>query len=310
MRILGHIHTFNDSGVIDRSLQALLDQTRPLDGIIIVDNASVDDTLQRWFPPIVTVIRHSENRGTSGTVITGFRYALEHGYDWIWILDADSAPEKDALAKLIDLHATLPAEQRDRILALASSPGRPGPDPRREHHGGIVFTPRGHRRVHPDPGAVSYECDATVWSGCLFSLSAVSQIGLPPADYVLDTGEYEYGYRGKCLGYKIIVHQGSIFDHNIGRPPSAHFRRYRLGPLSVAFLELPPIRCYYITRNSVYFWLHEYRPQNIWVVLRLIRMLIPLILNFVARPVTNRRQLSACLRGILDGLAGRMSRRY
>ena len=81
MRILGYIHTFNDEEVIDRSVRALLDQTRSVDKVILVDNASMDGTLDRTFSEHVRVIRHPENRGTAGAVITGFEYALEHGFD-------------------------------------------------------------------------------------------------------------------------------------------------------------------------------------------------------------------------------------
>jgi glycosyltransferase involved in cell wall biosynthesis len=45
VRIVGHIHTFNDEEVIDRSLHALLRQTCPVDEIILVDNGSTDGTL-------------------------------------------------------------------------------------------------------------------------------------------------------------------------------------------------------------------------------------------------------------------------
>ena len=120
MKILGHIHSFNDEDVIERSLQALLDQTHPLHEIVIVDNGSTDRTLERVFPRPVTVIRHEENRGTSGAVVTGFQYALDHGYDWIWIFDADTAPRNDALEKLLSLYMTLGPKLRPQIRVLAS----------------------------------------------------------------------------------------------------------------------------------------------------------------------------------------------
>src|SRR4051812_34400190 len=95
MRILVHIHTFNDADVINATIAALQKQTRSPDEILVVDNASSDDTLQQPSLKDVTVIRHPENRGTSGAVHTGIGYALERGYDWIWIFDADSRPEPD-----------------------------------------------------------------------------------------------------------------------------------------------------------------------------------------------------------------------
>src|SRR6476660_4982428 len=108
MRILAHIHTFNDADIIDRTIDAVLRQTRPVDGILVVDNASTDDTLERPSVKNVMVLREVENGGTSGAVHSGLQFALEHKYDWIWIFDADSIPESDALEKLLDLYAGLP----------------------------------------------------------------------------------------------------------------------------------------------------------------------------------------------------------
>ena len=41
MRILGHIHTFNDEEIIDRSLRALLDQTYPVEEIVTEKNENL-----------------------------------------------------------------------------------------------------------------------------------------------------------------------------------------------------------------------------------------------------------------------------
>ena len=121
MRILGHIHTFNDEEIIDRTVQALLDQTYPVDEIVLVDNASQDRTLARSFPKQVIIIRHSENQGTSGAVATGMEYALGKQYDWIYLLDADSLPRKDALQRLIEFYEGLPLKE-----PRVRGPARPG----------------------------------------------------------------------------------------------------------------------------------------------------------------------------------------
>lgn len=113
MRILTHIHTFNDEDVIERALQAILAQTYTAHEILLVDDGSSDQTLKRVFPEQVTVIQHQSNLGTSGTVSTGLQYALTKPYDWLWVLDADSLPRQDALEKLVDLYMSFdPATQR------------------------------------------------------------------------------------------------------------------------------------------------------------------------------------------------------
>ena len=91
MKVLGHVHTFNDAEVVDDVIRALSVQSYPLAEIILVDNASTDETLDRVFPENVTVIRLPENGGTNGSVIAGFSHAIEQGYDWIKDEVADAA---------------------------------------------------------------------------------------------------------------------------------------------------------------------------------------------------------------------------
>jgi len=61
------------------------------------DNGSTDGTLDRIFPKHVTVVRNPADLGTSGSVAVGLNHSLMEGFDWTWVLDADSVPEPDAV---------------------------------------------------------------------------------------------------------------------------------------------------------------------------------------------------------------------
>lgn len=306
MKILGHIHTFNDEDVIERSLAALSSQTRPVDHIILVDNASRDATLKRCFPVHVTVIRHSKNLGTNGAVRTGFQYAMAHGYDWVWIFDADTAPHPDALQRLMAYYEELSPTDRQALWLLSCLHLDP---PGIVSFYGSTFT---SRRASPVliTGGRPVEIDATIWSGSLYRISAVHTVGLPSEDYVLDWGEYEYGYRGKRKGYRAMMHPGSLVDHNIGGSPALQFSTYRIGPWLFRMRELPPIRCYYLVRNLLYFWVYEYHIRTVRTLLPCFVRIAKLVLSFGLRPFSHRRELAACCRGILDGVGRRMERRY
>ena len=119
MRVLAHIHTLNDEAVIGQILEGLRRQTRPPDAVIIVDNGSTDATLDREFPSSITVVRHGRNLGTSGAIVTGMKHALAHGFDWIWLFDADSVPGPDALEKLLAFYDDLPKAEKEPICFLA-----------------------------------------------------------------------------------------------------------------------------------------------------------------------------------------------
>ena len=94
---------YNEGQVLPRQIEALLRQTRPLQEIIVVDNASTDGTsalLANRYPQ-VKVLRMPDNLGAGGAVAAGMAYAaLEKRHDWVWTFDADSAPNKDALQAL------------------------------------------------------------------------------------------------------------------------------------------------------------------------------------------------------------------
>lgn len=307
MRVLGHIHTLNNEAVIERSLAALLAQTHPLDRVVIVDNGSTDATLARAFPPEVEVLRLGENLGTSGAVRAGMEYALREGFDWIWTFDADSAPRPDALARLLYLYASLPSPVQERTACLACLPldasdGRP-------HHGWLIG-PGTLRRAGPTADQPWYPYHAGIWSGSLFRVEALRRIGLPCADYVNDYGELEYGYRVARAGFQAFVHTQSLMDHDIGGATNALASR-RIGPLRLPVVDVRPMRAYYSVRNSLYFWLYEYRgPGRLRArALRLYKA-AKLLANAVLLPRQRWRTLCACARGYRDGVAGRIEARY
>jgi len=307
MRVLAHVHTFNDADVIEQVLEALRCQTRSPDAILIVDNASTDGTLDRTFPENVTIIRNSENLGPSGAVRIGFTHALGHGFDWVWIFDADSVPEPDALESLLAFFEGLPPAKREQLCFLAGWPLTETGDIKQQP----ISLERALELIPLASVRDFTQCDCTLWSGSLYRMAAVARIGLPSPDYVIDMCEIEYGYRARQNGFtSYIVHNGMI-RHDVGRNPGVVTRLYRFGPISITFYETSPFRTYYSIRNVIYFWLYQYKPRRItralhWVAWRV----APLTLNFVLRPRDYGAQILACFRGIWHGVTGNMAARY
>ncbi len=308
MRVLAHIHTMNDEAVIEQALEGLRRQTRPPDAIVIVDNGSIDATLDRTFPETATLYRNPSNLGTSGTIRIGFEHALRHGFDWTWVFDADTVPEPDALEKLLAFYEHLPAAKQERVCFLIGWPlnksGKAKQPAITLSAGKLEFKPL-------DPARAFTECDCILWSGGLFRMAAVERIGLPSADYVLDIAEIEYGYRARKEGFTSFVVHDSAIRHDVGRPPGAPPRRYQFGPIRFVSNETPPIRTYYSVRNMMYFWLHQHKPPRVlrplrWTAWRAIL----LTLNFAADPRRHHAQISACFRGVWHGLTGDIAKRY
>ncbi len=88
------IPTYNEKENIERMIRTL----RGLDGdyhILVIDDGSPDGTaaivkgLQQEFPEQLHLIERSGKLGLGTAYLTGFRWSLEHGYDYIFEMDAD-----------------------------------------------------------------------------------------------------------------------------------------------------------------------------------------------------------------------------
>jgi glycosyltransferase involved in cell wall biosynthesis len=86
------------------NIEAVLDQVRAtglrLD-VLVVDDASTDDTGDCARSKGAAVIRLPCNLGYGGAVQTGFRYAVEQGYDIGILMDADGQHDPQSLANLL-----------------------------------------------------------------------------------------------------------------------------------------------------------------------------------------------------------------
>lgn len=88
----------------EESLPAILLEVRakaPEADLLVVDDGSRDGTAAVARSAGVDVVRHPINLGVGGALQTGFRYAVEHGYDVGVQLDADGQHDPAFLAALV-----------------------------------------------------------------------------------------------------------------------------------------------------------------------------------------------------------------
>lgn len=96
--------TYNRRDLVQQCLQALLAQSRPVDRIIVVDNASTDDTaevLAGFVSDRLAVRRLPENVGAAGGFHEAMRLGHVSGADFVWVMDDDVIPAPDALSELL-----------------------------------------------------------------------------------------------------------------------------------------------------------------------------------------------------------------
>ncbi|MEM6580396.1 MAG: glycosyltransferase family 2 protein [Pseudomonadota bacterium] len=107
MKVAAVVVTFNRKELLVETLRGVRNQTRPLDKILIIDNASTDGTReylqanQIFEMANVEYIALPENTGGAGGFSHGMRLAAERGYDWIWTMDDDVEPVENCLETLL-----------------------------------------------------------------------------------------------------------------------------------------------------------------------------------------------------------------
>lgn len=100
--IFAVVLNFNGKGVIEACLRSLFASEDVLLRVVVVDNASRDNSMIRVKElfPRAHCIFNEENVGFAAGVNVGIRYALEHGADFVFLLNNDAVVEKDTLSIL------------------------------------------------------------------------------------------------------------------------------------------------------------------------------------------------------------------
>ena len=99
--------TYNRLEMLRQCVDVLRAQTTACD-ILIVDNASTDGTANWLTSQLDLHYRNTgSNLGGAGGFNHGMRWAVEAGYDYVWVMDDDTLPQSDALEKLLEADSVL-----------------------------------------------------------------------------------------------------------------------------------------------------------------------------------------------------------
>ena len=101
------IPTYNEK----ENIEKIIRKVRSLEGdfhILVIDDGSPDGTaaivkgLTGEFPGALHILERSGKLGLGTAYLMGFKWALEHGYDYITEMDADFSHNPDDLPRLIE----------------------------------------------------------------------------------------------------------------------------------------------------------------------------------------------------------------
>ncbi len=254
-KVCAVVVTYNRKELLIKCLEALRKQTRPLQGICIVDNASTDKTPElllekgyiKQLPPEnlkkpwekefeienlkdgkpikIHYIRMHENTGGAGGFHEGMKRAYEKGYDWLWLMDDDVEPYENALEELFKYSHLSEAFQSHRIY-------KNGKDVLWYGYLDIFTGNMVHLDMKRFKKHLLYTNVAT-FEGLLIKKTVISRIGLPCKDMFIVGDDTIWGLKINLYTNLFLVKR-SVFIR----------KTFRKKPLTPRFL-------YFYVRNRI-----------------------------------------------------------
>jgi glycosyltransferase involved in cell wall biosynthesis len=95
------VPAYNEAGTVGRVVRSLRENAPAFD-VLVVDDGSTDSTCREATAAGARVLRHPFNLGIGGAVQSGFKFALENGYDYMVQVDGDGQHDPCEIGTLID----------------------------------------------------------------------------------------------------------------------------------------------------------------------------------------------------------------
>ncbi|WP_240916177.1 glycosyltransferase [Sanguibacter sp. HDW7] len=209
-RVVAVLVAFNRRDLLIDALDALAAQTRPLDAVLVVDNASTDDSREVALahPSHPVVVTLERNTGGAGGFAAGMAHAVASlDADGVWLMDDDTIPTPTALAALLDTWRAYegPIDAAGSRVVWTDGRDHPMNTPRRRPGASRASLAESAR-----VGAVPVR--STSFVSMLVSADAVRTHGLPVADYFIWNDDFEYSCRLLRDGTGLHV-PASVVEH-------------------------------------------------------------------------------------------------
>lgn len=208
VRVCAVVVTYNRKALLQECLSAIRAQTRSVDAILVVNNASTDGT-QQMLDEEFSDCRRLDlpvNVGGAGGFYEGIKWAYQHGYDWFWCMDDDTIAFSDCLEKL----TASPYFLNDSTGFLASLVRWRDGSVHKMNISRPATTAEWYNTVLDDK---CVPVTTTSFVSALISRAAVAKVGLPIKEFFIWHDDVEYTYRiskyfaGYCVLDSVVVHK-------------------------------------------------------------------------------------------------------
>lgn len=217
-RVATVLVNFGEPGDTLTAVEALQAGSYLENTIIVVDNdadATASSALHQQLDPTVGYVPMGTNSGYAAGNNAGARRAIRmHDVDYVWVLNPDTVPSREALTELVAAADAYPdaALVGSRLVDRAD----------RTLYNGAVIEPETGQTRHLDNGRPlrslretrPFDTDYVNGASMLIRTCLIPMIGLIPEDYFLYFEETDYALRCRSKGFRVMVAPGSVVRHD------------------------------------------------------------------------------------------------
>ncbi len=315
--------TYNRKQLLMECLESLRKQTRPVQGIYLIDNASTDGTpdllLEKGYinelppkslnepwekefeiknltdgnPIRLHYVRMHENTGGAGGFHEGVKRAYEKRYDWLWLMDDDVEPVPNAIEILFNytyisrcIHPRKVYEDGNKFFWEYDIISR---FPKEIDMKNISFEVYGKKWI-----CVNYGC----FEGMFIHRDIVSKIGFPDRIFFMVGDDTLYGFKANLYTNVIYINEILLIRKKTG----SNYNKKKRKKLII----------YLNTRNKILLYkeinklIKGYIPLSRFVF-NLSRIILKQTLRFILK--FNFVRLYWLYKGLLDGLMNKFDKR-
>lgn len=273
--------------LLSQSIKSIISQVRK---IYIVDNTPNRDLrLDSFQNEKVEIIYLGDNLGIAYAQNIGIKKSLENSSQFIMLSDQDTCYPVDYVRDMLKIFS-----HDKNIAAIAPKfidSNKKGDD------GFIKVLPIIFKQFYPETG--QHEVMQVIASGKILQAKYLNDIGLMDEELFIDWVDFEWCWRARNKGYKIIGNADVVINHKLGdNSKDLGFREVNLRSY---------IRHYYITRNAFYLSLYS----NDLDILHRITLFFKSFRYIIGYPILAKphfTNLKYILLGFWNGITGRLGK--